>query len=165
MPKRRFSPIALEDLHTYSLKDRPSKVSTADFAASWQSGGAFRAFLESLPRVLAAEDLRLVAAAVAEACRGGRTVLAGMGAHVIKVGLNPVVVDLMTRGILSGIALNGAGIIHDYELALVGRTSEDVAAGLGAGAFGMARETCEFLGAAIRRAEREDIGLGDAVGR
>jgi len=165
MPKRRFSPIALEDLHTYSLKDRPSKVSTADFAASWQSGGAFRAFLESLPRVLAAEDLRLVAAAVAEACRGGRTVLAGMGAHVIKVGLNPVVVDLMTRGILSGIALNGAGIIHDYELALVGRTSEDVVAGLGAGAFGMARETCEFLGAAIRRAEREDIGLGDAVGR
>ncbi|MFO7497082.1 MAG: hypothetical protein R6X05_15770 [Desulfobacterales bacterium] len=165
MPKRRFSPIALEDLHTYSLKDRPSKVSTADFAASWQAGGGFRAFIESLPRVLAAEDLRVVTSAVAEAYRGGRTVLAGMGAHVIKVGLNPVVVDLMTRGILNGIALNGAGIIHDYELALVGRTSEDVAAGLGAGAFGMARETCEFLGAAIRRAEREDIGLGEAVGR
>lgn len=165
MTKQRFSPIELEDLYTYSLKDRPSKVSAADFAGSWQAGGAFKAFLESLPRVLAADDLRAVIAAVAAAYRGGRTVLAGMGAHVIKVGLNPVVVDLMTRGVFNGIALNGAGIIHDYELALVGRTSEDVAASLGDGAFGMARETCEFLGSAIRRAERQDIGLGEAVGR
>lgn len=165
MPKQRFAPIVLQDLETYSLRDRPSKVGTADFAARWQAGGSFTSFLASLPKVLAADDLRAVVAAVVAACRGRRTVVAGMGAHVIKVGLSPVVVDLMQRGVLSGIALNGAGIIHDFELALVGRTSEDVAAGLGAGAFGMARETCEFLGTAIRRADREEIGLGEAVGR
>ena len=165
MPKQRFAPIVLKDLETYSLQDRPSKVGTADFAARWQAGGSFASFLASLPKVLAADDLRAVVAAVVAACRDRRPVVAGMGAHVIKVGLSPVVVDLMQRGVLSGVALNGAGIIHDYELALVGRTSEDVAASLGSGAFGMARETCEFLGAAIRRADRERIGLGDAVGR
>lgn len=88
-----------------------------------------------------------------------------MGAHVIKVGLNPVVIDLMERGIIKAVAMNGAGIIHDFELAMTGQTSEDVAASIGDGSFGMAQETCDFLGKAILQAGRKNIGLGQAVGQ
>jgi hypothetical protein len=88
-----------------------------------------------------------------------------MGAHVIKVGLNPIIIDLMERGFISGVAMNGAGIIHDVEIAMVGRTSEDVAAALDGGKFGMAKETCTFLGEAILSNHKQSIGLGEAVGR
>jgi hypothetical protein len=162
---RRFPPMALDGVRTYALADRASKVSTEDFAEPWTPGDGLSRFLERLPNILAVRDFKAVIEAVARAAEAGRTVALGMGAHVIKVGLNPVLIDLMERGVLSALALNGAGIIHDFELAATGGTSEDVAATLGAGDFGMARETCGFLGAAIDRAARENLGLGEAVGR
>jgi hypothetical protein len=106
-----------------------------------------------------------VAAAWVQARRQGRQVLLGMGAHPIKVGLSPVLIDLLKRGLITGVAMNGAGIIHDAEVAMVGRTSEDVDEVLGSGAFGMARETAEFLNAAIAWGARQGLGLGQAVGR
>lgn len=162
---RRFEPLELKDVRTYALADRESKVSTEDFAAPWTPGAGLDRFLAGLPNILAVQDLRAVIEAVATAVSAGRTVAVGMGAHVIKVGLTPVLIDLMERGVLSAVAVNGAGIIHDFELAATGGTSEDVAATLGGGDFGMARETCGFLGAAIDRAGREHRGLGEAVGR
>jgi hypothetical protein len=152
-------------LSTYPLAERDSKVSIRDFGRTWRPGGRFSEFLDTLPSVLAGSDLREVIAAVSTAARGGYVVAMAMGAHVIKVGLNPLVIDWMERGVLSAVAMNGAGIIHDMELAMAGKTSEDVAAGLGSGTFGMARETGEFLSEAVRKAHRERSGLGEAVGR
>jgi hypothetical protein len=161
----KYSPIELTGLKTYSLADRKSKVSLEAFSRPWRKGGTLADFLAGLPKILAAEDLLAVVDALVRSHRGRKTVLFGMGAHVIKVGLNPVVIDLMRRGVVTGVAMNGAGIIHDLELALVGRTSEDVAAALGDGSFGMARETGEFLSAAITDAREAGLGLGEAVGR
>jgi len=124
-------PIDLKKLKTYSLFDRPSKVTTDDFAGPIKAGLSVRDFLDLLPNQLAAKDLKEVAHAVVKAVRNGRLVLLAMGAHVIKVGLNPVLIDLMDRRVLSGILLNGAGIIHDTEIAMAGKTSEDVAASMG----------------------------------
>lgn len=166
MPTRKsFPALRFDGLSTYPLAERPSKVSVGDFGRAWTPGGRLADFLDTLPAVLAGSDLRAVIGAVAAAAGAGRTVAMAMGAHVIKVGLNPLVVDWMERGILSAVAMNGAGIIHDMELAMAGKTSEDVAAGLGSGAFGMARETGRFLSAAVGRAQTERCGLGEAVGR
>jgi hypothetical protein len=165
MKPAKTVPLSLADLKTYPLADRPSKVKTDDFATTWQPGGSFKAFIDSLPDILAGSDIRAVIRSIAAAAADGRTVLAGMGAHVIKVGLNPVVIDLMQRGVFSGLAMNGAGIIHDAELAMTGRTSEDVAAAIGDGSFGMARETGVFISEAVALAGRESLGLGKAVGR
>ena len=162
---KKFQPLDLSNIKTYSLSDRPSKVKTDDFARVWQKGSSFRVFLDSLPDILAGRDIRDVISAIAAAHVDNRTVIFGMGAHVIKVGLNPVIIDLMERGIISCIAMNGAGIIHDAELAMIGQTSEDVATALGDGSFGMARETCEFLGQAIKTVKGHKIGLGEAVGQ
>ncbi|MDZ7833091.1 MAG: hypothetical protein U5L07_15185 [Desulfobacterales bacterium] len=160
-----FTPLKLKGLTTYSLADRKSKVSRKDFASPWQKGKSYADFLNTLPDILGSRDLKSVIHAVAAAHKNQKVVLAGMGAHVIKVGLNPIIIDLLKRNVLTGIAMNGAGIIHDFELAFAGKTSEDVAAALGDGSFGMAKETCEHLGAAIRLAADENIGLGEAVGR
>lgn len=163
--KAKFDPIDLSGLKTYSLSGRKSKVSTEHFARPWEKGAAFSHFLDSLPSILAGDGIRSVISAISGAHRNGRSVVMAMGAHVIKVGLNPVVIDLMQRGVITAVAMNGAGIIHDTELAMTGRTSEDVAAALGDGSFGMARETGEFLSRAIRSAGESGIGLGEAVGR
>lgn len=128
-------------------------------------GASLTTFLDSLPRVLAADALRALVGEIARARTRRRPILWGMGAHVIKVGLSPVVVDLMERGFVTGIALNGAGVVHDFELAVAGQTSEDVAASLGSGAFGMARETGEEVNRAIAEGDRDGLGLGAAVGR
>ena len=160
-----FKPIDTGKLKTYSISERKSKVSTNDFAVPFRCGGSFREFLDGLPGILAGTDVRDVISSMAEAFLKKKTILVGMGAHVIKVGLNPVIIDLMQRGIITAVAMNGAGIIHDSEIAMTGRTSEDVAASLGDGSFGMARETGEFLNGAIKRAERESLGLGEAVGK
>ncbi len=160
-----FKPIETGKLKTYSISDRKSKVSADDFAVPWSKGGSFREFLERLPGILAGTDLREVIFSMAEAFLKKKTIIVGMGAHVIKVGLSPVIIDLMRRGIITAVAMNGAGIIHDSEIAITGRTSEDVAASLGDGSFGMARETGEILNGAIKRAERESLGLGEAVGK
>ena len=160
-PKPEIEPVDLHRVRTTPLAERASKVATADFAAAWTPGGSFADFLTRMPAVLAGADLKSAIAAVAAAARARRPVIFGMGAHVIKVGLGPVVVDLMERGILTGVAMNGAGIVHDLEVAMVGRTSEDVGPSLDDGSFGMARDTGDFLGRAVAGGEG---GLGRSVG-
>jgi hypothetical protein len=161
----KIDPLSLKGLTTYSLRDRPSKVSHQDFARPWTRGGSFKEFLDGLPNILAGQSLREIAAAWVKARRDHRPVLLGMGAHALKVGLAPVLIDLLKRGLITGLAVNGAVIIHDSEIAMVGRTSEDVDQVLGSGQFGMARETAEFLNDATSWGAREGLGLGQAVGR
>jgi hypothetical protein len=163
--KQSFKPIDTGKLKTYSISERKSKVSEKDFAVCWSKGGSFQKFLDGLPGILAGTDLKDVISYMAEAFIKKKTILVGMGAHVIKVGLNPVIIDLMRRGIITAVAMNGAGIIHDSEIAMTGKTSEDVAASLGDGSFGMARETGEFLNAAVKKAGKKSFGLGEAVGK
>ncbi len=158
------SPIPLDKVKTYPLKERQSKVNSDQFGKAWQPGGKISKWLNSLPNVLAANDLRQVAASVVSAVKGRKTVILAMGAHAIKVGLNPVILDLMERRIISGLAMNGAGIIHDSEVAMVGNTSEDVAAVLGAGEFGMAEETGRFLNQAITEGAGQGMGMGKSIG-
>jgi deoxyhypusine synthase len=140
-------------------------VNTDDFAKPWRKGSSYRDFLTHLPSILAGNQLKRVVSAMVKAHHAERTIIFGMGAHVIKVGLNPVVIDLMERGVITGVAMNGAGIIHDLELAMIGQTSEDVATALDDGSFGMARETGNFLAEVIRSAAKNAMGLGQAVGR
>jgi hypothetical protein len=151
-------------IKTYSIKGRESKVRINDFSKPHAKGGSFREFFSSLPDILAAKHLKDVAAAVVQARKDERPVMLGMGAHSIKVGLNPVIIDLMERGIVTSLSLNGAGIIHDFELAFIGQTSEDVDKEILSGAFGMAEETGSMLNEAIRFAGRDE-GIGAAVGR
>ncbi len=151
-------------IKTYSLKDRPSKVRVDDFAKPHHPGASFKDFFSSLPNILGAQHLKDVVAALVQARKDQRPVMLGMGAHSIKVGLNPVIIDLMERGIITSLALNGAGIIHDFELAFVGQTSEDVDKEILSGAFGMAEETGSMLNQAIASAS-DDEGIGACVGR
>ncbi|MCW5206546.1 hypothetical protein VU08_06420 [Desulfobulbus sp. F5] len=157
-------PLDFSGLNTYSLHERHSKVTVADFAQPATPGITVRELIANLPKQLAGKDFPELVERIAAAVSNKRPVLVGMGAHVIKVGLAPVLIDLMERGIISALALNGAGIIHDAEIAMVGRTSEEVASVLGAGAFGAARETGEVLNQAINQGAREGIGIGEAVG-
>jgi hypothetical protein len=150
---------------TCPLAQRTSKVDLRHAGRPHRPGASLASFLDGLPRILAADTLRTLVGEIARARARQRPILWGMGAHVIKVGLSPVVIDLMERGFVTGIALNGAGVVHDFELAVAGRTSEDVAAGLGSGAFGMARETGEEVNRAIAEGDRDGLGLGAAVGR
>jgi hypothetical protein len=160
----KYQPISLEGIKTYPLKDRVSKVSVDDFGRPWIPGGNIRSWLASLPNILAAGDFRKVVDSIVTAVKSGRMVILGMGAHAVKVGLNPLIIDLMERGVISGVAMNGAGIIHDSETAMAGRASEDVAARLGDGTFGMAEETGRFLNRAIVEGARQEQGLGRSVG-
>jgi hypothetical protein len=162
---KKITPLDLTGITTYSLKDRPSKVSVGDFGRAWVPGGSLREFADRLPRILAAAALREVAGAWVKARREKRQVLLGMGAHPLKVGLSPVLIDLLRRGLITGVALNGAGIVHDAEIAMAGQTSEDVDEVLGCGRFGMAQETGEFLNRAISWGAGQNMGLGEAVGR
>jgi len=155
----------LSGVRTYPLKSRPSKARAEDFAKPYQPGSGIAGLLDSLPSVLAAQDFRAVVAAMVEARRAGRGIVWGLGAHVIKTGLSPVVIDLMERGFVSALATNGAGIIHDFEVALSGATSEDVEASLGEGRFGMAEETGRLLNGVITDGVAAGLGLGQAVGR
>ena len=162
---KKFQPLDLRKVKTYRLADRKSKVKTEDFGRVWHKGSSFRVFLDNLPDILAGRDLRNVISAISAAYADNRTVIFGMGAHVIKVGLNPIVIDLMERGIITCVAMNGAGIIHDAELALAGQTSEDVAAAIDDGSFGMAEDTAGFLSDALAESQQDSEGLGQAVGR
>ncbi len=155
---------ALKGLKTYSLKDRKSKVSLEDFAQAWSPGNSFQAFLETLPNLLGARDFRSVVKAMLTARQANKTLHWSMGAHVIKVGLNPILIELMKQGFISALSLNGAGIIHDAELAMIGKTSEDVEKELGSGNFGMSRETALFLNQSIKKGAEKGLGLGEAVG-
>lgn len=155
----------LSAIQTYPLKSRASKARAEDFAKPVAPGGSAAAFVASLPNVLAAADLRAVAQAIVDAKRSGGGVLWGLGAHVIKTGLGPVLIDLMERGFVSAIATNGAAVIHDFEVALVGATSEDVDEALGPGRFGMAEETGRLLNGAINEGVAAGSGIGQAIVR
>ena len=153
----------LSSVRTYPLASRVSKAHAEDFGRPFAAGGTFAEWLASLPSFLGARDLKQAATAIAAAKRSGRGVVWGIGAHVIKTGVSPIVVDLMERGFVSALAMNGAGIIHDFEIALAGATSEDVEASLGPGRFGMAAETAQ-LNDVIRRGAEAGQGIGQAVG-
>jgi hypothetical protein len=152
-------------LKTYSIHDRNSLVSKEDFARPWQKGMDFNTFLDTLPSILAGNDIRAVIQAVAAAARGQHPVCFAMGGHVIKTGMAPIIIDLMEKQVITLVAMNGAGIIHDLEVAMAGHTSEDVAGSLENGSFGMARETADCLNQAIARARKEHTGLGRVVGQ
>ena len=155
----------LTTIRTYPLSSRASKANAADFAKPCAKGATTAAFLDSLPNILGAADFKKVVRAIVDARQNGRGILWGLGAHVIKTGLGPVLVDLMERGFVSGLATNGAAVIHDFEVALVGATSEDVDESLGPGRFGMAEETGRLLNEAIGAGMRSGLGIGQAVAR
>jgi len=161
----RPRPLPLEQLKTYALAERASLVSEAVFArAAPPPAGAVAALLESIPDLLGGRALRATAQAMLDARARRAPILFGLGGHVLKVGLSPLLIDLLERGFVQGIALNGAGAIHDLELALIGRTSEDVASSLRDGSFGMARETADLLNRAVREGAAGGQGFGEAVG-
>jgi len=159
-----MKPLDLKKLKLTSLAQKKHKVMQTLFAKPWEKGGSFNEFLESLPGILAAENFKEVADRIARATIKGRVVLLGMGAHPVKVGLNPVLIDWMEKGILKGIAMNGAGLIHDVELAMVGHTSEEVDEELSRGTFGMVRETHETINRAIRKGAKKGLGIGETLG-
>jgi hypothetical protein len=147
------------------LAVRQNKVSARDFARPPGTDRSFRAFLEALPDVLVARDFRAVVRAIADAARRSRGVVVMLGGHVVKTGLAPVLIELMRRGIVTHVAMNGSGAIHDYEVARFGATSEDVAAGLKDGTFGMAEETGREMNDAFVVGMRDGIGMGETLGR
>ncbi len=160
-----IQPVTLGGVRTYPLAARKSKVTASDLAKPTRRGAAFTEFLDSLPKILAAQDLRELASAIHTARKHKRAILWGMGGHVIKVGLAPVLIDLMDKGYISGIAMNGAALIHDFEIAMAGSTSEDVQAALGKGQFGMAAETGSSINEIAKLAYRVRMGYGEAAGQ
>ena len=152
----------LSAVNTYPLASRKSKANAADFARPFTQPGG-RAFVESLPSILGGGDLKSVTRAMRAARDGGHGLIWGIGAHVLKTGLSPVLIDLMERGYICALAMNGAGVIHDFELAVSGATSEDVDEALGPGRFGMAEETGRELNAAINTGVARGLGLGQSV--
>jgi len=160
-----IQPLTFGSVRTYPLASRKSKVSVKDFAQIPKKTGGLSAFLDSLPNILAAEDLRHLLAAIHRAKKQNKALLWGIGGHVIKVGLGPLLIELMKRGFVSGIAMNGAAMVHDFEIALAGTTSEDVEAGLGEGQFGMAEETGAGINEIAKLAHRIRIGYGEAAGQ
>jgi len=159
-----MKPINLTGLKTYDLQSRPSKVFREDLGQPIAPGAGVADWLDSLPHQLAANDLRKVRDHLVRAHQDGRTVVAALGGHVIKTGCGPYLIDWMTRGLIKAVVMNGAAAIHDLELALAGKTSEDVAASLPSGRFGMARETADAYAVAALRGAQNDLGLGAALG-
>ena len=161
--KFTYEDFDLSGVRTYPLASRKSKANAADFGTPFRPGGGLPSLMQSLPGILAAADFKAIVEAIRAARAGDRGIIWGFGAHVLKTGLGPILIDLMERGFVSAIATNGAGIIHDFELALSGSTSEDVDEALGPGRFGMAEETGELLNAAINDGVARGLGLGQAV--
>ncbi|MCH8286109.1 hypothetical protein IIB79_06210 [candidate division KSB1 bacterium] len=157
--------IDLNQVKTIPISTRKSKISTKEMAKLYKSGSSFKEFLESLPPVLKADDLKEVAEPIVNASKKGKPVVWMMGAHVIKRGLSPIIIDLMENKIITMICMNGAGAIHDLELACFGHTSEDVAENLLDGSFGMSHETAETLNKALSDGEKEGLGYGSAIGK
>jgi hypothetical protein len=165
MSKYSLQPFDLSSIRTYPLKDRPSKVDVRCFGRPHVKGGSVADFLRSLPDFLGAQALRNLAQAMVQARSVGKPILWGLGGHVVKTGLSTVLIDLMDRGLISAIAMNGAGVIHDFEIALIGSTSEDVEAQLEQGAFGMAEETGRDINLAISDGVANGLGIGESLGR
>ncbi|MCL4811905.1 MAG: deoxyhypusine synthase family protein [Vicinamibacteraceae bacterium] len=163
--KLAYEEFDLSGVGTYPLASRASKVRVEQFARPCRDPKAARDLVASFPRLLAADELRAAVEAIVGARRDGRPVIWAFGGHVVKTGLGPILVDLMERGFVSALATNGAGVIHDYEIALAGQTSEDVDEALGPGRFGMAEETGRGLNEIIVAASAAGEGLGQAVSR
>lgn len=161
----QLRPLELDGVKTYPLSSRLSKVSLDDFARPIQADSALKDFLASLPNILAVQSLREIATRMRRARELQKPIIWGIGGHVVKTGLAPLIIDLMTRGFVTAIAANGSVLVHDAEIAMVGSTSEDVDATLGEGAFGGADETGKLLNRAAQEGAREGIGLGEATGR
>jgi hypothetical protein len=160
-----LKPISLDAVSTYPLASRQSKVTVADFATPVTESSSLSDYLASLPNILAVQTLRDLASQVRRARNLQKPIIWGIGGHVIKTGLGPIIIDLMRRGFVTAMAANGSVLVHDAEIAIVGSTSEDVDATLGAGGFGGAEETGNLLNRAARDGANEGIGLGEAVGR
>jgi hypothetical protein len=158
-------PLSLSEVKTYSLAERQSKVTVSDFARAIEPDASLSAFLKNLPDILAVRSLRELAARIRHARSIQKPVIWGIGGHVVKTGLAPVIIDLMKRGYVNALAANGSVLVHDAEIAINGSTSEDVDATLGAGAFGAAEETGRLLNQAARAGARDQLGLGEAMGR
>ena len=165
MSRYNLQPLDLSSLKTVALEERGGKVKVADFAAPYQRGAGIAGLLDSLPHLLAAESFRAVVDALVRARQKQRAILWGMGGHVIKCGLAPVLLDLMRRGYATGFVLNGSASIHDFEIALAGHTSEDVEAVLPDGRFGSAEETGREMNCAIVAGDGDGLGMGEALGR
>jgi len=165
MSKYKEKPLSPKGLKTYSLRSRKSRVDIKNFANVLESENSFASFLQSLPNLLAARDFKEFLSLMKKAREKKRAVIFALGAHVIKVGLNPILISLMREGWVSALALNGASVIHDFEIAFSGKTSEDVGAGIKGGQFGMAQETGEMLNRAINSGAEKGLGLGEAVGK
>ncbi|HSB27670.1 MAG TPA: hypothetical protein VLE19_07440 [Pyrinomonadaceae bacterium] len=161
----KFRPIDLKDVKTYPLAARPSKVSLDDFAKPIKEASSIDDFISSLPNVLAVQSLRHLVTRIHRARQLNKPVIWGIGGHVVKTGLAPVIIDLMSRGLVSAIAANGSVLVHDSEIAMVGSTSEDVDSTLAEGAFGGAEETGKLINSSAVAAARDNVGLGEAVGR
>ncbi|HDL78066.1 MAG TPA: hypothetical protein ENH09_00625, partial [Bacteroidetes bacterium] len=161
----RYPEIDIENIKPVSIKTRKNKVNVEEFAGTCKVGASFRDFWYSLPNILAGEQLREFIGHVVEGHRKKKPLIWMMGAHVIKCGLSPIVVDLMARGIVSAVSLNGAGPIHDTELAYWGQTSENVAANLQDGTFGMSKETADKINGTIAAAADQKLGYGEALGK
>ncbi len=160
-----YRPLSFRKVKTCPVKKRRSKVSFAACARPYKKGSTLGDFLDSLPDILAARDFRSVTEAIVKARRSGRPVILGMGAHPIKAGLSPLIIDLMQRGVVTALATNGACIVHDFELSYAGHTSEDVEKELQKGMFGMAHETGKYLNKAIRDAAARGNGIGKSIGK
>ena len=160
-----LQPLALANVSTYPLASRPSKVSLADFARPINADSSVKDFLASLPNILAVQNMREIAVRMRRARELQKPIIWGIGGHVVKTGLAPLIIDLMRQGFVTALAANGSVLVHDAEIALVGSTSEDVDATLGEGAFGGADETGKLLNGAAQQGANENIGLGEATGR
>lgn len=163
--KKETKSINLEKIKTIPLQERSSKVNVKDFGNPYTKGRSFKEFLDTLPTILAAKDLKEIAHRVVNAYQNKRLIIFGLGAHVIKVGLTPLIIDLMQRGIISCIAMNGAGAIHDVEIAISGKTSEDVLSSLQRGEFGMANEAASIINQAVQQGIDINQGMGESIGK
>lgn len=163
MKERHKNP--LDKVKTYPISERKNKVKKEDFALPPEPGKSFVDFYKGLPSILAAKDLRILIEDIISARQKGRSVIFMLGAHVIKCGLNPVIIELLKRKIITCLAFNGAGCIHDFEIALIGQTSEDVAKGIEDGSFGMSEETGRMINEAVIAGVERKAGIGISVGR
>ena len=160
-----FKQIDLNKIKTYSIKDRMSKVDVNTFARPYQKGYSLRQFISDLPNILIGTDFKELVNKIVDAYKNDQQIILMMGAHVIKCGLSPLIIQLMEGGIIKCLALNGAGVIHDTELANWGITSEDVAEALDDGSFGMVQETPQFINDALADGEKLKLGFGESVAK
>jgi len=163
--KKRIKPLHYHQVKLTSLRQKRHKVRKGIFAATWKKGGTLTDFFNSLPDILAGKAFREVVERITKAAQQRKMVLLGMGAHPIKVGLNPILIDWMEKGVLKGIGMNGACLIHDVEVAMVGHTSEEVDEEILKGTFGMVKETHEIINQAIQKGMEEGLGIGEVMGQ